>query len=524
MRFCPRCGLVYRAGRAACALDGESLAEGSYDPLPGRELGGFTVLDLLSEGRTSRVYAAHDAQKRAVVLKVATGDMAADRELMRRWILEASLAELRDPSLFVRVLGSRLTDEGIAYVALERGEGPSLRDLLAGQGIEDGAGAATIAADLAAALTILHKKDRAYGCLEPRKVLLERVQDRWRAKLFEGGLGELGAVAPEDPGFSAPEGGAPSRRRDLFALGGILRALVAKLPPSDRERVALLAIADNLSDRDPSRRPESAADVRRSLGELGHAGPNINTKLPEKLSLRPSRDSARPSPADRITTPPAATTDWPRPSASLAPTAPSRSMVPLALVGVAIIGVLALAVVQAANTIDPTEAAPVQSAAPVVVPSPSAEAPPPVEASPEPSASAAARPSPSAAVSALPSPSPVASAAPAVTPKPSPKPSASPASEGTPKASPKPSASPSSEGTPGFTELDIQIGKALAAQGLVWDDIARLEPERAQRWGRWYRKSEVPAPEVLDAHFRALEAAVGQAAKLKRQATVTSTR
>lgn len=512
MRFCPRCGLVYRAGRAACALDGESLAEGSYDPLPGRELGGFTVLDLVSEGRTSRVYAAQDAQKRPVILKVATGDMATDRELMRRWILEASLAELRDPSLFVRVLGSRLTEEGIAYVALERGEGPSLRDLLAGQGVEDGIGAATIAADLAAALTLLHKKDRAYGCLEPRKVLLERVHDRWRAKLFEGGLGELGAAAPEDPGFSAPEGGPPSRRRDLFALGGILRALVAKLPPSDRERVALLAIADNLSDRDPSRRPESAAEVRRSLGELGHAGPSINTKLPEKLSLRPSRDSARPSPADRITTPPAANTDWPRPSASLAPTAPSRSMVPLALVGVAIIGVLTLAVVQAANTVDPTEAAPLKTAAPAVVPSPTAEAAPAVEAEldqPTPAASPALVPSPSAAVAEAPKPSPIASAAP-VSAKPSPKPS--------------PSASPSSDGTPGFTELDIQIGKALAAQGLVWDDIARLEPERAQRWGRWYRKSEVPAPEVLDAHFRALEAAVGQAAKLKRQTTVTSTR
>jgi hypothetical protein len=112
-------------------------------------------------------------------------------------------------------------------------------------------------------------------------------------------------------------------------------------------------------------------------------------------------------------------------------------------------------------------------------------------------------------VAEAPKPSPIASAAP-VSAKPSPKPS--------------PSASPSSDGTPGFTELDIQIGKALAAQGLVWDDIARLEPERAQRWGRWYRKSEVPAPEVLDAHFRALEAAVGQAAKLKRQTTVTSTR
>ncbi len=505
MRFCPRCGLVYRAGRAACALDGESLAEGSYDPLPGRELGGFTVLDLISEGRTSRVYAAQDAQKRAVALKVATGDMATDRELMRRWILEASLAELRDPSLFVRVLGSRLTDEGIAYVALERGEGPSLRDLLAGQGVEDGASAATIAADLAAALTLLHKKDRAYGCLEPRKVLLERVHDRWRAKLYEGGLGELGAAAPEDPGFSAPEGGVPSRRRDLFALGGILRALVAKLPPSDRERVALLAIADNLSDRDPSRRPDSAAEVRRSLAELGHAGPNINTKIPEKLSLRPGRDSTRPSPADRITTPPTSSTDWPRPSASLAPTAPSRSMVPLALVGVAIIGIAALAVVQAANSVDPTEASPIQTAAPAVSPSPVVEAPPAIE--PE---VAVASPSPSAAAAVAPNPSSVASPAPAVSAKPSLKPS--------------PSASPTSEGTAGFTELDIQIGKALAAQGLVWDDIARLEPERAQRWGRWYRKSEVPSTEVLEAHFHALEAAVGQAAKLKRQATSTSTR
>ncbi|MFO0725796.1 MAG: hypothetical protein U1E65_18575 [Myxococcota bacterium] len=502
MRFCPRCGLVYRTGRPACALDGEALAEGSYDPLPGRELGPYAIIELIGEGRTSRVYAATDAQKRPLAVKVATGDLAADRELMKRWILEASLAELRDPTLFVRILGARQTEQGLALVALEKVEGPTLRDLLKGQGIEDGASAATLAADLAGALTILHRKERAYGCLEPRKILLVRENEQWRARLFEGGLGELGATVPEDPSFVAPEGGPPTRRRDLFALGAVLRALLVRVPTSDPQRGALSALSERLLSADPMRRPENAAEVRRALAELGHAGPAISGKPgPSGASLRPTRgDSLRPQEAAKSERPLKRSTP-PTPAADVP--AVKKSMLPMATVGIALTIAAVVFVYQSVNasssgpaTAEPSLKPEIVAAEPLTVEEPS---PSPIAEEPDAgSVPVATKPDGGARA-----PAPQATAAPAVAPSP---------------------VAAAAAGAPGFTELDIQIGKALSSQGLVWDDIARLEPEKAQRWGRWYKKLESPSADVVEAHYKALAAAVDTAAKQKQSGTRTSTR
>jgi hypothetical protein len=66
-----------------------------------------------------------------------------------------------------------------------------------------------------------------------------------------------------------------------------------------------------------------------------------------------------------------------------------------------------------------------------------------------------------------------------------------------------------------FAELDAQLGVALEARGLGFEDLSAVEANRTRQWGRWFKKAERPTIEMLEATHAELLAAIDRAAPAK---------
>jgi tetratricopeptide (TPR) repeat protein len=246
---------VRRATRAR--LFGEAL-----EPV---RLGRFEIREQLGAGGMGVVYAAFDPQLHrtvAVKLLVDGGDDGG-----ARLIDEArAMAAVRDPSLVaVHDVGEW---QGHVFVAMERVDGPSLREWLRGK---DRAPADVIRAYVAAgrALAALHAGGLVHRDFKPDNVVIDA---DGRARLVDFGLARR-AGAPADlagtPAYVAPElraGAAPTAASDQYAFcvalagaGVALPARAARIAargasarPEDRWP-SMTAVCDALAD-DPARR------------------------------------------------------------------------------------------------------------------------------------------------------------------------------------------------------------------------------------------------------------------------------
>jgi hypothetical protein len=134
---------------------------------------------------------------------------------------------------------------------------------------------AGVAASLAATLADLHDMGLVHGALAPEHVLLTP-----RPVLC--GLADGGSIGDPAPGQqlptgftdpSVPPGAAPDASRDVYALGGLIRWMLARVPNSVRSRAAgstaaLLAISLRASYPDRAQRPSAArvaADIREAV-------------------------------------------------------------------------------------------------------------------------------------------------------------------------------------------------------------------------------------------------------------------
>lgn len=467
--------------------------------LLGQTLGAYLIREQLAEGRSSVVYLAEDAQRRReVALKVPRSEITSDRALAGRYLRACNLAELRDRGLFVPILDASSDEDGRLWIALELCRGRTLDRVLAEEGALSSERAARITRVIAEALASLHKRGRAYGGLEPRKVMVEGAGGEERVRLLEAELSDLVPEKHPAQAYLAPErstGGAPTVRTDIFALGVLLHQLSTGSPPgagaSSAGASGLLELASELRAPDPARRPAHAGLVLTALDRLGFGGPavGVGSGRPVKRadSTRPKKraDSERPSPA--------------APPPRVSGTVPSRKRWPGLLLGLALIGgaAAAFAVVRQQDEVEAPRLAAAPDAAiaePVVAAPPEPE---PIEAAPD--ASQLALDASQLAKPAVADAGVVAAAAPAAP--------AAPADADAIHVL--------------FVQLDGALGEALEARGLVWDDLVAAEPVRTKQWGRWYRRAEVPPESSLREHYRALDRAVGRAAAQRPVKTST---
>jgi eukaryotic-like serine/threonine-protein kinase len=283
--------------------------------LCGRLLGHYRVGRLIGVGGMGEVYEAEDLQLgRRVALKVLPADVATNRERLARFTREArALAALNHPAI-VTIYGVD-ESQGEHFFTMELVEGSPLSHMIPEQGFAL-ARLLDIAIPLADALAAAHDKNLVHRDLKPSNVM---VTPDGRVKVLDFGLvrtcqpqaatdstdtfertadgavlGTLSYMAPEQlAGWPA------DTRSDIYSLGVVLYEISAgRHPFSGRHAAAMVAatlqdrparltainaavpieldrLVARCLEKDPARRPASAAEVRFSLEGIrrdgGHA-------------------------------------------------------------------------------------------------------------------------------------------------------------------------------------------------------------------------------------------------------------
>jgi eukaryotic-like serine/threonine-protein kinase len=251
----------------------------------------------LGSGGMAIVYAARDrVLDREVAVKVLREQYATDPVFLARFTREARhVAGLPHPGL-VTVFDAGV-DGRTAFIVMELVHGRTLRDVLRADGPLPVARAVGIAADVCEALDAAHQAGVVHRDITPGNILIAddgrtRVLDFGIARADRSGaltqtltvVGTAAYVSPEQA--SAGPAGPQS---DLYALGCVLTEMLTGAPPFSADTpVALLyrhvndtppppsarraevgpaldAVVGRLLDKDPARRPATAAQARLEL-------------------------------------------------------------------------------------------------------------------------------------------------------------------------------------------------------------------------------------------------------------------
>jgi eukaryotic-like serine/threonine-protein kinase len=304
------------------------------DPLLGHIIDGRLRIDsMLGAGGTGTVYRAYQTSTgRDVAIKVIHSRISQGTQTARRFLREAKLcSQLGHPSI-VNVLDCGRSDAGLLYVVMELLEGRALGQVLAEDGPLSTRRVAGIGVQLCDALEAAHSLSIVHRDLKPSNVVvLDEPPGRDVLKVLDFGLARAlvedasaATLTQSDailgtPAYISPEavlGRGTDERSDLYSLGVMLYELVAgRLPyratnvnmmlschvsqAPDRLGEAVAAplgeLIMSLLDKDPSRRPASAAAVREKLEPLaGIAEPPRRSTASEALA---ALDTLQPSAA-----------------------------------------------------------------------------------------------------------------------------------------------------------------------------------------------------------------------------------
>src|SRR5690242_11313045 len=103
----------------------------AQDPLVGRRLGDYVVLEKLREGGQGAVYRAEQvALGREVVVKVLLKREAAAPGMVQRFLREAKLASTLDHPFAAHVYGFGHETDGLLWIAMERVRGTPMNTLI----------------------------------------------------------------------------------------------------------------------------------------------------------------------------------------------------------------------------------------------------------------------------------------------------------------------------------------------------------------------------------------------------------
>ena len=257
VRACAVCRAIYRSDFARCPVDGGAIEPRAWDPLLGTIVGSYIVEACIGEGSFARVYRARHVvlTRRRVALKVLFGDVAASEIMCRRFAREAEAASGLDHPNVVSVFDVGRTPEGLRYLAMELVDGPTLFDLIVGEGPLPLARVRALGAQLCRGLAHAHALGLVHRDFKPGNVVVVQRPGGEVARIVDFGLAiaepglehttritTTGSVLGT-PAYAAPEqfaGDAVDHRADLFALGVTLYEMLAGRPPFDGTALELL--------------------------------------------------------------------------------------------------------------------------------------------------------------------------------------------------------------------------------------------------------------------------------------------
>ncbi|MEQ1501307.1 MAG: serine/threonine-protein kinase [Myxococcota bacterium] len=217
-------------------------------PRAGVVIGGrYQLGKLIGEGRTGRVYRAHDTKStERVAVKLLHKPLCSVPEPVRRFAREFEATRRIDhPNVVRSIAFGQQADgplEGTHFLVMELLDGRRLVDVLA-SGPLDAARTVRIALDVAQALAAAHQEGIVHRDVEPSNVVLQRVRGKDVAKVLDFGLARLASndEALTDFGirlgtaeYMSPEyveTGELEPRSDVYALGVMMYAMLTGAPP-----------------------------------------------------------------------------------------------------------------------------------------------------------------------------------------------------------------------------------------------------------------------------------------------------
>jgi hypothetical protein len=348
---------------------------------PGDHFAGLRIEGVAGRGGMGVVYrAVQPSLDRVVALKTIAPALAADPAFSARFVRESkAAAAVEHPN--VLPIFSAGAEQDVLYIVMRYVDGPDLRSLIREEGRIAPDRAATIVAQVAAALEAAHARGLVHRDVKPANVLLahrdhayltdfgltKRLHSEASAVTRAGGwVGTLGYVAPEQIRDEHVDG-----RTDVYALGCVLFHALTGAPPYDRtsDEATLWAhlndppprlpadLPAGLGDaiacataKDPDDRYASARDFGRAvLAAVGRppasvAGLHTQASPSAGAETRVTPPDARPDAGTAVTTPAERATPT-APSTPAAPAVPAaRRGPPTLLPAVAAVAVAAIVV------------------------------------------------------------------------------------------------------------------------------------------------------------------------------------
>ncbi|MET3987888.1 putative Ser/Thr protein kinase [Streptomyces sp. PvR034] len=197
--------------------------------VPGR-IGGYAVERELGAGGMGTVYLARSRGGRAVAVKVARPELAADPHFRARFRAEVEAARKVGGFHTAPVVDAD-PEAAAPWLATAYIPGPTLSQMIAEQGPLDEAELRLLGAALAEALQAVHACGLVHRDLKPGNIIMAgdgpRVLDFGIARAVESTRLTATGAAFGTPGFLAPEqaqGNEVTSSADVFALGAVLVA------------------------------------------------------------------------------------------------------------------------------------------------------------------------------------------------------------------------------------------------------------------------------------------------------------
>jgi len=206
----------------------------------------------IARGGMADVYLATDRQlKRKVAVKVLFAEFARDPSFVERFRREAqNAASLSHPN--IAAVYDWGQERGTYYIVMEYVEGQSLRDIIRAEGAVPAVAAARVAAELADALAVAHRRGVIHRDVKPGNVLITatgqvKLTDFGiAANQFDAnqGLTQTGAVMGTATYFSPEQaqGHPVDGRSDVYALGVVLYEMLCGVPPFTGESPVAVAM------------------------------------------------------------------------------------------------------------------------------------------------------------------------------------------------------------------------------------------------------------------------------------------
>ena len=217
------------------------------DPLPGREIAGFRLEELLGRGGMGAVYRAEDVRLgRKVALKLLVPELAESERFRERFFRESQIAASLDHPHIVPIYAAGEAD-GQLYLAMRYVEGSDLRQLIAREAPLEPDRALRLIDQVADALDAAHERGLIHRDVKPGNILIAGRSGREHCYLTDFGLtkqtssisgltgtgelvGTIEYVSPEQIRGEPVDG-----RADLYSLACMLYECLAGARPFARE-------------------------------------------------------------------------------------------------------------------------------------------------------------------------------------------------------------------------------------------------------------------------------------------------